>query len=101
MAPPLFSLSPADGSLRAVCGGVCRGGTAEESNPGGAVPGSCRGPHPAGPGDVHRVGGGDGRIPPRQQDPAAHGRDESTSHVFFFLVFIYSIQSGFSTCAGE
>lgn len=72
---PLCPPSAAGGSLRAVCGGVCRSGAAEEPNPGGAFLGSCCGAHPAGPGDVHRVRGGHGGIPEGQQDPAAHGRD--------------------------
>lgn len=59
-----------------MCGGVCRSGKAEESNPGGPFPGPCRGAHPAGPGDVYSVGGGHGRIPQGQQDPAAHGEDD-------------------------
>ena len=56
-----------------MCGSVCRSGKAEESNPGGSFPGSCCGAHPAGVGDVHSVGGGNGRIPQGQQNPAAHG----------------------------
>lgn len=71
-----LSLSPAGGSLRALRGGVRRGGEAEESHPGGAFPGSRCGAHPAGPGDVYSVGGGHGRIPKGQQDPAAHGKSD-------------------------
>lgn len=62
--------------MRAVRGGVRRGGTAEEPNPGGALPGAGGGADPAGPGDVHGVGGGHGRIPQGQQDPAAHGKSQ-------------------------
>lgn len=90
-----FSLSPpaADGSLCAVCRGVCRSGEAEESNPGGAFPGACCGAHPPGPGDVYSVSGGHGRIPPGQQDPAAHGENErgrggeDMLFVYYIIVF--------------
>lgn len=71
-----LSLSPAGGSLCALCGGVCRSGEAEESHSGGAFPGTCCGAHPAGPGDVYSVGGGHGWIPQGQQDPAAHGKGD-------------------------
>ena len=83
-----LSLPAADGSLCAVYRGVCRSGEAEESNPGGAFPGSCCGAHPAGPGDVYSVSGGHGRIPPGQQDPAAHGENEG-GHVVCLLHYSF------------
>lgn len=97
----LVSLSPpADGSLCAVRGGVCWSGKAEESNLGGAFPGSCCGAYPVGPGDVHCVGGGHGRIPQGQQDPAAHGRVEEEDELgndcrFLFLIQRYRLSLHF------
>lgn len=62
----LLYLSTAGGALCALRGGVRRGGEAEESNPGGPVPGPCCGAYPSGTGDVHRFCGGHGGLSPGQ-----------------------------------
>lgn len=95
-------MSVAGGSLCAVCGGVRRSGKAEESNPGGALPGTSCGAHPAGPGDVHGVSGGHGGIPQGQQDPAAHGKSSKTwSSCKRTIVVLFSVLHSTHVCLDE
>lgn len=95
-------MSVAGGSLCAVCGGVRRSGKAEESNPGGALPGASCGAHPAGPGDVHGLTGGHGGIPQGQQDPAAHGKSSKTLHLCRrAIVVLFSVLESTRMCLDE
>lgn len=81
----------ARGPLCPVCGCVCRSWKAEESNVGGSFPGSCRGAHPSGPGDVHCVRSGNGWISQGQQDLVAHGGNSEVGwiHICSLLFTLY------------